>query len=77
MSRFLLKDALNQYFQLGCKTHTRRQVLSYGGNDRPRINTYLHEWETRGLVQVVKPLEDADDADVVVKVLDLIDMEKN
>jgi len=77
MKRFLLKEAFNQYFQMGCKTHTKHQLLVYGAHDRNRINACLGDWKLRGLVQVVKPLEEADESDIVVKVLNLVDPERN
>jgi hypothetical protein len=64
-----LADALNCYFQAGCKTFTRHELLAYGKMDFARVEGCLCEWESRGFIQVLKPLKGAQDGDIVVKLL--------
>jgi len=69
MPHFELANALNRYFELGCKTFTRHELLAYGGADRPRVENCLRAWESRGLIQVLKPLDAAQDGEIIVKLL--------
>ncbi len=77
MSKFLLKEAFNQYLHSGCRTHTKREILVYGDRDLQRIEACLEDWKTRGYVEILKPLEEAQDPDIVVKVVDYIDAKRN
>jgi len=69
MHHFELADALNRYFQVGCTTFTRHELLAYGGTDWPRVEHCLTAWESRGLIQILKPLAEAHDGEIVVKLL--------
>jgi hypothetical protein len=73
MPYFELADALNGHFRVGCQTFTRQEVLAYGGRKLSRIENYLRAWESRGLIQVLKPLDRAQDGEIIVKVLHTIE----
>ncbi len=73
MPSFALKEAFNQYFHDGCCTFTKHQVLAYGALDRQRIAACLADWESRELLQILKPLEKAADNDIIVKLLKRIE----
>lgn len=73
MPTFALKEAFNQYFDQGCCTFTKHEVLAYGAGDRQRIAACLVEWESKNLLQLLKPLEAAADSDKIVQVLKVIE----
>ena len=66
---FNLSAALNLYFQIGCQTFTRHELLAYGAMDQIRVMNCLLAWESRGLIKIFVPLEEAEDSEIVVKVL--------
>ena len=67
-----LKETFNRYFDVGCTTFTKHELLAYGRGNRRRIEACLVAWESRGCLQILKPFETAEDDDVVVKLLDPI-----
>jgi len=67
MPYFELADTLNRYFQTGCKTFTRHELLAYGGMNRSRVENCLRAWESRGLIQILKPIAEALDGEIIVK----------
>jgi hypothetical protein len=69
MPNFELADALNRYFQMGCKTFTRHELLAYGGMNWFRVENCLRAWESRGLIQILKPLAEAQDGEIIVELL--------
>jgi hypothetical protein len=69
MSHFALADAMNRYFEIGCTTFTRHEVLAYGGMDWNRVQNCLRSWESQGLLKILKPLDGASDREIVVKLL--------
>ncbi len=66
---FRLEDTLNRYFEMGCQTFTRHELLAYGGNDPAHVEYFLLAWETKGLIQILKPLHQAEDAETCIKLL--------
>ena len=68
-----LAEALNHYYQVGCKTFTRHELLAYGGMNWDRVQKSLRAWEDRGLLRILKPLEGSGDSETVVKLLRLIE----
>ena len=76
MPPFELADALNRYFQIGCCAFTRHELLAYGGMNWSRVENCLREWESRGLLQVLKPLAGAQDGEIVVKLLHPIEEQR-
>ena len=69
MSYFNLAEALYGHFRVGCQTFTRQELLAYGGMKPSRVENCLRRWESRGLVQVLKPLAGSQDGEVIVKLL--------
>ena len=76
MIRFRLANALNRYFQVGCTTFTKHELLAYGDMNFSYVQNCLHVWESRGLLQVLKPLSEAEDGEIVVKLLHPIEYPK-
>jgi hypothetical protein len=72
INHFELADVSNRYFQVGCKTFTRHELLAYGGMDLACVENCLCEWESRGFIQVLKPLKGAQDGDIIVNLLNPI-----
>ncbi len=72
MAQFVLKEGFNRYFQDGCTTFTKHEVLAYGAANRRHIEECLADWESKGFIKVLKPLDTAADGDVIVKVLKTI-----
>jgi hypothetical protein len=71
--QFDLADVLNRYFQVGCKTFTRHELLAYSGVNQTHVENCLHYWASKGLVQIFKPLAEAKDGEIVVKLLQPIE----
>ena len=76
MTPFELADALNGHFRVGCQTFTRQELLAYGGMKLSRVKNCLRTWESRGLIQVLKPLDGARDGEIIVKLLHTIEDQK-
>jgi hypothetical protein len=74
---FKLVEALNRYFQIGCTNFTRHELLAYGGMNWSRVENCLRAWESRGLIQVLKPLAGTQDGEIIVKLLHPIEDSKH
>jgi hypothetical protein len=77
MKSFALKEALNRYFEDGFTNFRKVDIESYGEGDWPRIKECLRNWESRGLVKTLVSIDEANEEDVVVKVLGFIDIDTN
>lgn len=71
--QFHLADVLNRYFQVGCKTFTRHELLAYGEANQISIENCLHAWKSRGFVRILKPLAEAADSEIVIELLHRIE----
>jgi len=76
MNTLALKNGLNRYF-LDSDTglFTKEVIGTLAGNDWPAINAQLLEWQQRGLLRIIKPPDEAQDNDICIQMLNLIDRE--
>jgi hypothetical protein len=66
---FRLAEALNRYYEVGCKTFTRHELLAYGGMDWSRVEKCLRAWESQGLIRIFKPLTGAQNGEIIAELL--------
>ncbi len=74
MIKEALKSGINRILD-DCSTKkiTRESLRIYGENDWETINKALAEWESRGLLKILKASETADDSDICIEMLHYID----
>ena len=72
---FALKGNINRYLDDGVRTYSKGDLGHFGIHDWPRIKASLAEWESRGLLRFIKPIDEARDDDVVIEMLNYIDQE--
>jgi hypothetical protein len=61
----------------GTRSFTKAVFQGAGEPDWKLINEFIAEWELRGLLRIVKPIDEASASDVVVEMLNYIDQEKS
>lgn len=73
---YALKEGINRIINDGgSKKITKRTIGIYGVYDWTRIKSDIVEWEARGLLKIVKSLDEAKDHEVVIEMLNSIDQE--
>jgi hypothetical protein len=72
---FALQAAINRYLDDGVRVYSKKDLGVFGADDWERIHASLAQWQSRGLLRVVKPLDEACDDDVVIEMLDYIDQD--
>lgn len=70
---FALKESINRFLDDGARRYTKKDLGAFGENDWVRIDQCLEEWQKRGLLKIVRPLNKAGAWDVVIEMLDYID----
>ena len=68
-----LKSGINRIVDDGAVRILRSDIRVYGENDWESINKALAEWESRGLLKILKAPETADDNDICIEMLHYID----
>ncbi len=70
---FALQESINRYLDDGARAYSKGTLGYFGAHDWPRIKTSLAEWESRGLLRIVRPIDEARDDEIVIEMLDYID----
>lgn len=68
-----LKSGINSLLDDGNKTVTRNTLRIYGKNDWRVINNAISDWKSRGLLNILKDPETANEGDVCIEMLHYID----
>ncbi len=70
----VLKSAINSgILDGGATLVTRESIRLYGKNDWKSINKALADWESRGILKILKNPETANDDDICIEMLHYID----
>jgi hypothetical protein len=71
-ARIGLSASINRYLDDGVREYSPSDLLQFGHQNWPVIKETLADWQSRGLVQILKPLEKSAPDDVVIKMLDYV-----
>ena len=72
-TKAVLVASINRYLNDGVREFTLRDLEVFGANDWPQIKSFLDQWESRGLLRIIKPVGEASKNDVVIEILNYID----
>jgi len=67
--------AINRFLEDGISEYTKHDLGAWGEEDWQNIKATLADWKYRGLTRIVKPIDEAEDRDVVIEMLKYVDTE--
>jgi hypothetical protein len=69
----VLEASINRYLDDGVRVYSKSDLGYFGAHDWPRIKALLEQWESRALLRIVKPIDEARDEETVIEMLDYIE----
>jgi hypothetical protein len=64
---------INRCLDDSVRAFSKSTVGAFGHGDWQNIKEILVQWEERGLLRIIKPIDEASDDDMVIEMLDYID----
>ena len=68
---------INRCLDDGSRSFTKSTLGKFADNDWPNIKEFVAQWESRRLLRIVKPIDEAAETDIVIEMLDYIDQKSN
>jgi hypothetical protein len=71
--KFALREGINRLLDDGVRICSKATLREYGAHDWAATKDALVQWQSLGLLRIIKSLDEARDDEIVVEMLDYID----